>query len=154
MIIKNKSCIIGLALLFFSLFTNCQENENFKKIRPSVYMEGFGNGYFGSMNVDITLFGKNYTHYSLRTGTGYTYDGLCLLFEITTMTGYNRNHLELGIGTSQILYDDTLFFLRIGYRYQPYKKGLMFRLGFTPYCNFESLFDMKGYGGVSVGYTF
>ncbi len=73
--------------------------------------------------------------------------------------GKGRNALETGLGITPIIgltKDEKAFnaagFLNVGYRFQPLRDGLLFRLTWTPF-----LFDGKLYGrsaGASLGYTF
>lgn len=58
-----------LCSLLLTVDLYAQESRSNKFIF-SVYAEAFGNGGYGSLNSDISIFGKGYSHCSFRVGFG------------------------------------------------------------------------------------
>ena len=84
------------------------------------------------------------------------------------LSGSGNHHLDLGLGI--VMYDVKLegrdFFFKqaisgqgmatvgagtVGYRYQPRRGGMFFRIGFTPLFTSRDIFPT---GGISLGLTF
>lgn len=148
----------------------------------AVYLELLGNGVLLSINYDRKLTDR----FSLRAGTGSwgsegtSWDGREVETTMVTVPllanylgGSGNGRLELGAG---VLFghrkrehtfgepDDSYTFTSltgvVGYRYQPSRRGLMFRVGATPFVGLgdpETAYPDKGLVpsiGVSGGYSF
>ena len=121
----------------------------------SPFVELLGKGFF-SLNVDFRI----KETYAISIGAGVVEEGVS-----PNVTGYYfggmRHRIEAGGGISGIIADETFKALMIngviGYRYQK-KKGLLFRLGFTPMFGIpltdEGKYAVIPWAGLSLGYSF
>lgn len=139
--------------------------------RKSVFAEAVGNGPLLSLNYDMRLkpFRNDGLGFRAGFGLGENFLGppvefnryISLPLTVNYIMGKKRHGLETGIGlTPQIALADLennpqirpLGFLNIGYRFQPYKEGLMFRATWTPFFNSNGI--EPAWLGASVGYSF
>lgn len=125
------------------------------KPATSVFLELMGKGFY-SVNIDLR-----------RRETSSFSIGMQILDAIMPSVMYyrfygSRSRLETGAGVSGIVTtDDGLAGMAvhgvIGYRYQK-KKGLIFRIGFTPFFGIpflnEGIYKFVPLGGISLGYCF
>lgn len=128
----------------------------------SLYFE-LGGKFFPSLNVDF----RKRENFAVSIGIGFWKDSEeheQLIFSPSVNAYFlfgKRNRIELGGGTGTFLstYEglaSLLVFGNVGYRYQK-KKGLFFRLGFTPFIgipvNDKSRFLATPWAGLSFGYS-
>ncbi len=130
------------------------------RARNAIYLEGFGNGGYGSLNYDRILWQNNHWKVAGRLGAGFSYTrsfdyaAPLIPVEVIAMKGVYQHFMELGLGyTAGWAYKEftaveaspgnpavfdlrkefvTYGFARIGYRYQPSQSSWLFRLGITP----------------------
>jgi hypothetical protein len=160
-------------LLFFILYNSVFSQDTMvnKAVikRHSAYLEIFGNtGLLPSINYDYMIFSVRNNHLSSRIGFVTDFSQFMILpLEMNYFTGHTPHHFELGLGiTFEIQFEDQIedYYVpwmlvgRIGYRYQKMEGGWLFRLAFTPLCDYFSSggFDrfIQPSGGFSVGYSF
>lgn len=140
--------------------------ENPKK---AIFVEWRGNGIGKSINFD-SRFSKTRNGLGMRVGLGGTqldydregegrlsYDALTIPAEINYLFGKRRHSIETGVGFTTILdkNDDDFngqAFLNLGYRFKPIRKGIVFRVNYTPTFNTEGV--QFGKTGISVGWGF
>jgi hypothetical protein len=133
-----------------------------------VFLEIGGPGLAISGNYDAR-FGKQRNGWGYRIGAGYFGSGgntvFTVPFQINYLYGEHSHLLELGAGTTFLNsrgdnkgktweFDKITGFIAtatIGYRYQPAKSGLNFRIAFVPILYDQGIMPI---GGASVGYTF
>jgi len=104
----------------------------------SLYVEMGGPGFF-SLNAEGRVF---HPALSLRLGLSWLLLAVGFVFGGSILSHpHQSHHLELGLGIADLTVANffggdqdtiTLPWALIGYRYEPPKKGLMFRLAFTP----------------------
>ena len=156
-----------------------RHNPNKIKRVNSLFLEGGGNGVYGSVNFDRVI---NYNKFalSLRAGVGvYPSENVednalypILPLEINTLWGRKNHYIEGGIGMSTMFLHPVrseesfeflfLGFARIGYRLQK-DNGLFLRIGFTPVLFDASInqpnsenrgFKFIPWAGISIGESF
>ncbi len=99
------------------------------------YIKALGNAFIGSVNLDYRF----HPNLSFRLGASWMIFGFGFPFMLNFLTGGKEasHHLEFGSGVvpvvggingSKLVYYETL---TLGYRYQPRKGGLLFRVSFT-----------------------
>jgi hypothetical protein len=138
--------------------------------RNSVYIEIFGNAGLYSINYERRFNARFTGRIGFASFTSELYGDNTRITDfplsVSYVTGTNKSHFEAGGGillgikkeydiSSTIV--DLIGF--IGYRYQPAGKGILLRIGLTP---FYSLDDKANYpdngfmlsGGLSLGYHF
>jgi hypothetical protein len=164
--------LLGM-ILFMSVQVQAQNNKddtlNTKDIVPdrvpstSLFVE-LGGKFFPSVNVDY----RPQENFAIGIGTSIWHDAEehpQWLF-IPAVTGYyftgKRHRLEMGGGTgafpgTYMGLSSILLFGYVGYRYQK-KKGLLFRVGFTPFMGIPIAKDARfmaiPWAGISIGYSF
>jgi len=167
-----ENILLGL-ILFLSLQIQAQNNnDDSLKIKgvksewlpsTSVFIE-LGGKFFPSINVDY----RPRENFAIGIGTSIWWDTEehpQSLF-IPSVAGYylagKRHRLELGGGAGPFLgtymgLSSLLIFGDVGYRYQK-KKGLIFRVGFTPFMGIpiskNARFMAIPWMGISIGYSF
>ena len=157
--------------LFFSFSFICRthaEQSDFP--RNSVYYELGGTGWSEiSLNYERILplsekvkfapgIGFATSHLSYVGGTVSIKNAqLFMPVQLNFLFGKSRHLFELGYGMPLAFKDKAfglvgnIYALRLGYRFQPLKKGLLFRISFTP--GFASIIPVP-MGGISLGYSF
>ena len=155
-----RSSYLGLDLRYgYSLGRNSgkvkslgDQNTVKSGYKKAIFLEGLGNGYWGSINYDIRLKKDRNDGFGIRAGIGigeeqkdanpvtsvkYT----TIPLSINYVLGKKRSGLEAGIGVTPSIasnaapgYSNVMVdpYLNIQYRYQPMKEGLLFRIGVTP----------------------
>ncbi len=120
------------------------------------YIEVFGNTFVGSVNIDYRF----HPNFNLRFGASYMIFGFGFPIMLNFITGKESpHHLELGagivsfIGGSGEITFGTFQTLTFGYRYQPKKGGVVFRISFTPLFNFPDKGEVWPWAGISIGYA-
>lgn len=127
----------------------------------NVYVEFGGKAQLYSINYERKVYSINSVKGALAVGGAYQaalgawYTGL----EHNVFIGKNIHNLELGAGYNYLFYTDpnnasekSYVNGRIGYRFQPLKKGIMVRMGYTPL--FRKNQNVLHWVGLSFGYSF
>lgn len=136
--------------------TNIQEENEIK--RSSLFLELFGQGLFLSANVDYCF----HPNFSFRIGFSWIIFGIGFPLSLSYISHPNSSHhLEIGAGIT-FIEGSSIFgggrvsksFLSglIGYRYQPPKGGLFFKLSLLSFTSFIPALRMIP--GISLGYSF
>lgn len=131
-----------------------------------VYLEAGGSGIIYSVNYD-GRFGKIENGLGFRIGIGgasYGGDGyVAIPAQVNYLLGSKGQYLELGGGITYLSVSDIFFDSNnsastvvgsfvIGFRKQPFgKKGLTWRLAFSPFIGFDGF---QPWAGASVGFRF
>jgi hypothetical protein len=136
--------------------------STFTNSRKSIYGEVAGNGPGISLNYDRRFKTDRNGGLGYRVGIGWAGDGTASFpLAINHLLGNGRNALETGIGITPIVrYDkdpyqsliDGVGVLNVGYRFQPLRDGLLFRLTWAPAFDTKRFYPL--WAGASVGYTF
>jgi hypothetical protein len=175
-----RSSFVGLDLRYGYILWNKSEkkerqgDQNREKsgYKKAVFLEAFGNGYYGSVNYDIRLKKDRNDGIGLRAGIGFGEENkddnivksvryITLPFSVNHVLGKKRSGLETGLGITPSFtfnsaqgYSNVMLdgYLNILYRYQPMKEGLVFRIGLTP--NFDGKRFGLFYPSASIGYGF
>lgn len=138
--------------------------------RQAVFIELLGNSPLMTLNYDKMLKRHHNDGFGVRAGFGlgeyidsdYAQmpNYLSIPIGVTYIIGPKRHALEAGIGyTAQFLTSPipeklpsrSSGNLNLGYRFQPLKDGLLFRLNWAPYYRRQVF---TGWAGVSFGYSF
>ncbi|SKB40183.1 hypothetical protein [Daejeonella lutea] len=155
------------------------DNQDFRR---AIYIDVLGSSPLGSINYDMRLKRHHNDGLGFRAGFGlgsfvqsdYTKTSryYSLPIGVSYVVGPKRHGLEAGIGyTAQFLTTTTppdvennssFANLNIGYRFQPLKDGLLFRLYWTPtFKNNDFYYDQPGdanfhtqWAGASIGFSF
>jgi len=160
-----------LLIVFFILISLSEgKSQEVVQARNSVFFEVLGNGGLFSINYERgftpDLYGRlgfgSWTSNFMGSETRMTTFPVL----VTYFTGHKKSHFEIGggflfgkakddIGSNAIL-DLTSF---IGYRYQSPGKGIVLRVGLTPFLSLDNKanYPDKGLllsGGFGVGYHF
>jgi hypothetical protein len=134
-----------------------------------IFLELGGSGLALTVNYDARLHGR--TGFGYQAGTGYYNTGANSVFTVPVQINYlvgkpgGDHFLEIGGGTTFLdswgsnkgttfIFDRVVGFIgtaTIGYRYQPVRGSLNFRIGFVPIFSDEGITPA---GGLSIGYTF
>lgn len=149
-----KACVIVLTAVLLSVPTGAQSSKDADPhfVRNSVYVEALGVGRLYSINYDRRLTKE----LDFRVGFGTSPYLTCLPLMLNYLAGSHASHLEIGAGVLPNT-GPPLWIGTIGYRYQPFSGGYVFRIDFTPYL-LEGIHPWrKGihpWVGISVGRTF
>jgi hypothetical protein len=143
--------------------------------KNSLYFELFGSGGLYSINYERQVAAKLYGRLGLTTFQLTDFLGpetetsdriTAFPVMITYLSGNGNSHFEIAGGglfgvksetnVNQKIIDLIAF---IGYRYQPPVKGLMFRVGLTPFFSLDNdaNYPDNGFfisGGIGIGYHF
>jgi hypothetical protein len=156
-----KLFITTAVYLLFSFVIKAQNTH-------AVYLEAGGPG-IASINLDTRLSKKN-DGVGIRVGVGYYrhdfrktfYDATNIPIGINFLKGRKgKNFIELGAGITPVFASDSVKYenmattfghILIGYRYQPPRNSISFRIFFSPV--FGSFGFIPYYGGASLGYSF
>lgn len=162
---SSKGFMILVMLILAPLPARAQSagNGNGHFAQNAVYIEAFGQGVFYSLNYERRIT----QDVSLRGGIT-AWNGLIgFPLMVNALLGQDGDYFEIGVGlvagytTSWLLSSRSYITsgkglvygtATVGYRYEPYKGGFLFRIGFTPILAHHDLFIPLG--GVSVGYAF
>jgi hypothetical protein len=167
---KNKFLLV--TLWFLILLTNIKAQEVILS-KNAVFFEILGNGGLYSINYERCLsenligrigFSSFLSVDVIGGETGGRITTIPIL--ITYFSGKKKSHFEIGGGmlfgkdnedqVAGTIIDLTSF---IGYRYQAPGKGILFRIGLTPFLSLDNKanYPDKGLslsGGISLGYHF
>lgn len=151
------------------------------KFSKNIFVEGLGNGVLISVNYDMRLKKGVPNGLGVRGGIGggslegTSQDGdyidlsmITIPLGVNYLIGSKRSFFEAGLGITPIyvnantvilegdLYSGTgwgvLGFLNLGYRFQPIRRGVMFRADWTPAFGKPGFFGR--YFGLSLGIGF
>jgi hypothetical protein len=144
--------------------------QSSSKLKNTVYIEVLGNGGLYSFNYERNIGANLYG----RMGFGHWTSGFMgpetsvttLPFMLHYIRGGHHNHFEVGLGLvmgaiteterTNSIFNVTSF---LGYRYQAPAKGIILRIGFTPFYSLDKRANYPGdsfflSGGMGVGYHF
>lgn len=167
-----KSKLLLVALCFLVSLSDGKSQEVILS-KNSIFFEILGNGGLYSINYERSLNANLYGRIGFSTFLSVDFVGGKTGGRITTIpvlityfSGKKKSHFELGGGilfgkdnadqVSGTIIDLTSF---IGYRYQAPEKGILFRVGLTPFLslNNKTNYPDNGLflsGGISLGYHF
>ncbi|MGZ5243013.1 MAG: hypothetical protein ACXWDO_04760 [Bacteroidia bacterium] len=137
------------------------QTDSTKIPKNNVYVEFGGKGQFYSLNYERQIYKLKTVKGALAAAGSYQkalggwYTGL----EHNIFIGSDIHNLELGVGYNYVFFTDpdntsenTYINGRLGYRFQPLKKGIMVRMGYTPI--FKPKENILHWVGLSFGYSF
>jgi hypothetical protein len=152
--------LLFLHICFIPKMLHAQE-DSAKIPKNNVYIEFGGKGQFYSLNYERQIYkiknvkGALAAAVSYQNALGGWYTGL----EHNVFIGNNIHNLEIGAGYNYIIQTDpndisenTYINGRLGYRFQPLKRGIMVRMGYTPI--FKPKANILHWVGLSFGYSF
>ena len=140
---------------------NAPTVEDVGKRRKSIYAELLGAGAGISSSFDIRLKPDRNDGFGFRAGVGTTGPYLNFPVGINYLAGSRRSALETGIGYTQLIKYNSVYqdkkqlsaaIFTLGYRYQPIKEGLLFRINWNPYYSEKKVYVLLP--GASIGYSF
>ncbi|WP_237143986.1 hypothetical protein [Pontibacter pamirensis] len=170
----NPKALHILCLLLFLLPCQLYAQEftqNFRAL-SAMYVEVGGNSDVYSINYDRIIYQREKFKTAVRAGLGTNLFFLeddagvypVVPLEVTAMVGNRRKHFEGGLGYTRRLTDDpdllqSMYFARLGFRYQVPRGGLLVRVAFTPFISPDPNSRTPGVGviprfGLSVGKSF
>ncbi len=162
----SKYFIVFSACIVFAMAANAQNSGPYQIDKPaqSFYVEGGGPGIF-SFNYDQRLKGSQGLGFRAGVGGyGFLKKGVFTIpLGMNYLLGADGHYAELGAGICSVslssgntYFDNTsstiVGYINFGYRFQPEKKGLTFRIFISPL--FTSAGTIPFYGGGSVGIKF
>lgn len=137
------------------------QTDSAKTPKNSVYLEAGGKGEIYSVNYERLIYKINTVKGGLALGTAYhgSLSAIYTSLEHNLLIGRSVHNLELGAGANYRFITDTAsaaepFYIngRVGYRFQPDKKGIMVRISYTPL--FRPRDGFLSWVGLSFGYAF
>ena len=161
-------------LLFLLGCVSAQEVKNsLFKFRNTIHVEAGGHGLLYSVNYERLLI----NHSSFKTGAqlGISYypkqtgiRDIWIPLVINELFTISNHHIEFGLGhvfireASRDLENNPrewfwsgTFTGRLGYRYQKPSGRITYRIGFTPFLEYEQkYFEFHPSGGLAIGYNF
>jgi hypothetical protein len=179
--------ILFLSMLFNLKAAFAQDSSIVEKSRAPknlVYLELGGNAILYSVNYEKIISSRTNWMFTIRAGVGVFNDSynhkIAVNYFVPVMVnallGKRKSKLEVGLGMSPLINLDfegrknpvgDVPFIKfyqtttIGYRYQPDKKGLLFKIAYTPYIYIDKFpYEIvessiyRSWGGVSIGYAF
>lgn len=170
---KNINKLVLAVCLIVSTLDGSSQEINAPK--NSLYLEFFGSGGLYSINYERQVSSTFYGRFGLATfkSTDYLGDGPEVATRITTfpvmityLSGEGKSHFEIAGGMlfgikseADVNYKIIDMIAFIGYRYQPPVKGLVFRIGFTPFLSLDNDANYPDNNffpsaGISIGYHF
>jgi hypothetical protein len=170
---KNMKILVVAVCSMISIFDG--NSQEIKLPKNSLYFELFGAGGLYSINYERQVSSKLYGRFGLSTfkltdflgsGTGTGTRITTFPVMITYLSGIGKSHFEIAGGmlfgleteiNANYKIIDLIAF--IGYRYQPPVKGLVFRIGLSPFFSLDNDADYPDIGfttsaGISIGYHF
>ena len=165
----NKALVI-LVILASAPHPGADAQGSSSYTQNAVYFEALGQGLLYSVNFDHRFteniaFRVGFSSFSVALFTDVSITTIPLMAEF--LTGHGSHHLEIGLGIVPVhgsISSDffgtpegsvgawiVIWTASFGYRFQPTREGLLFRIGLTP------LFVPHGaqiWGGASIGYAF
>jgi len=174
--ITALSLVLAILLILLTGSAALAQENPTTLTRNALYFELFGQGLLYSINYDYRLtpeigFRAGYSSWTLKPfflliAGELKFTSFPLM--VNYLTKGESGHLELGVGIMpstvtlqgrEILFGSAvdgkksvlLGTATIGYRWQPFDGGTLFRIGLTPLFTRQKIMMT---GGVSVGYTF
>ena len=160
-----RFCVFASAILM-SIALSAQAPK--PRFRKNIFAELGGNGLLFSGNYDMRLKRGAQDGLGFRIGLGggrIINDAYFTIpFGVNYLLGAGRSALEVGLGLTPAHYRSStysnnalhsmdkwygLVMLNIGYRFQPLRDGVMFRIDWTPGLNGDRV--VRGYAGLSLG---
>lgn len=169
---KKSTAIIFFCIL--TLSTYCQEKVNLPlsfKYKNSIQMELMGHGLFYSLNYERIFFNGEKHKTTGQVGLAYyppktDVRDIWIPAIINELISFDKHHVEFGLGyifineTNRSLEDEIIsrewngiLTGRIGYRYQKPDGRFIFRVGITPFFEYDSN-EFHPWGGLTFGYNF
>jgi hypothetical protein len=169
---KAYRSLLLVGLLCTCIISNAQDSVF---SRNSIYIEILGNAGVFSLNYERALAGQTYGRFGFGSWSSTFFMGnetkiTTFPVMVTHFTGQKSSHFEFGGGilagslteygwfndkTTYPIFD--LIFL-LGYRYQALGKGLLFRIGLTPFISLDNKAKYPDAamlsGGAAIGYHF
>ena len=161
----RAACAAVLAMLmpFLSGAQGVEREGKTSANASQIYLEGGGSGVIYSINYD-GRFGKYENGLGFRLGIGgasVSGDGyVAIPAQVNYLVGSKGQYLELGGGITYLSVSDIFFdgessstvvgSFVVGFRKQPFgKKGLTWRVAFTPFIGFDGF---QPWAGASIGF--
>lgn len=170
---KPKARYLLCLLLFLlpcQLFAQ-EFTQDFKAL-SAIYVEVGGNSDAYSINYDRIIYQQERFKTAVRIGLGtnlFFLDDEPAIYpvvplEVTALVGNRRKHFEGGLGYTRRLTEDpdliqSMYFARLGFRYQVPRGGVLVRVAITPFISPDSNSRTPGVGvvprfGLSIGKSF
>ena len=162
-----------VALFILSFVSGQDSGTNLFKYRNSAYVEAGGHGLFYSINYEHLFVNQRVFKTSAHLGISYYpkqtgIRDIWIPVVINEIFSISKHHIELGLGhvfireASRDMENNPrewfwsgVFTGRIGYRYQKPGGRMTYRIGFTPFLEYEANpVEFYPSAGVSVGYNF
>ena len=141
---------------------NCIARE--KPKQNSIYAEFGGPAGLYSLNIDQIAW-EPFLWLKVALGIGLAVNNdiaIDVPVHLSLLAGRKSHYLELGTGIEPEYYRDikyhtndfqTIGFLKMGYRYQPARKGFTFQLALVPVTYFSNHWT-KTWFSIALGYSF
>ncbi len=170
--LRTSNFILLACLLLQPVILTPQGPRQKLRALNSLYFELGGNGDIYSFNYDRIVYQQAKLKTGLRLGIGSNLFFLpeepsvypIVPVEAIGMLGNREKHFELGLGYTHRFTNDpdltqSMYFGRIGFRYQPPRGGLLVRVGATPFVSSEANTRTPGVAivprfGLSIGRSF
>jgi hypothetical protein len=130
--------------------------------RHNLYLELGGPGGLGSINYEWRFLKRGKFRMMLRPGFGASplagdSGGAAFLFPVMIHSTIGKVHnLDLGVGQTFALTTNQDFYLytpiSVGYRLEPTKSRLFYRIAYTPIMSTYSGFEVTHWGGITIGF--
>ncbi|WP_242927003.1 hypothetical protein [Pontibacter vulgaris] len=172
MLHHTRIFILILCLFQLPFLVAAQGGRQKLKALNSLYLELGGNGDVYSLNYDRIIYQQQKLKAGLRAGIGSNLFFLpeepsaypIVPVEAFGMLGNRAKHFEFGLGYTRRFTDapdliQSMYFGRIGFRYQPPRGGMLVRLAATPFISSEPNAKTPGRAvvprfGLSIGRSF
>jgi hypothetical protein len=161
MLIRTTLIFFFLYICFAPKMLHAQADAA-KIPKNSVYIEAGGKGQLYSLNYERQIYKLKNAKGGLAVAGAYlgAFGAWYTSLEHNVYIGNNIHNFELGAGYNYLSYTDinnvsekTYINGRIGYRYQPQKKGLLVRISYTP-LYFTKSSKVVNWVGLTFGYAF
>jgi hypothetical protein len=143
--------LVFMLLLQVPFTLYAQEFTQNIRAKLSIYAEVGGNSDTYALNIDRIMYQREYWKVGARVGLGTNLFFLkeevgvypVVPLEVFGMYGKSRNHFEFGMGYTRRFTEapelmQSMYFGRLGFRYQVPKGGLVVRFAATPFVSPES----------------
>lgn len=163
----KKLLLITFSVCLSLSFLTAQVVTSPPKVQQTYYLDLGGGSILYSLNVENSIRIDKYAKLAFGIGAEYfpkssefsgsnnvesLFGSFWVIPSASLLIGKKSNFLELGgafIAKTRAGIQIIDLSSRIGYRFQPYKGGFFFRIGYTPRISWET----EHYAGISVGYT-
>ena len=169
---KKIISIIIISSLTISIYGQTSETSKFNR-KNSIQVETGGHGLIYSLNYERVIFNGSSFKTVAQAGISYYPPSTgvrdCWIpIVLNELVSFNKHHIEAGIGHVFIReagrdsennalewFWSGVFTGRLGYRYQVPDRRIIFRLGFTPFLEYENRhYEFHPSGGITIGYSF